>query len=136
MSPILLDTCALIWIAEGRLTAAANDALAERFAASVAVYVSPVTAWEVGLLSSLGRLALRMDPVRWFEAALERPGTQVAPLSPTTLVAASFLPGAPPRDPADRILIATARHLACPVMTRDRAILAYAEERHVAAITC
>jgi PIN domain nuclease of toxin-antitoxin system len=57
-------------------------------------------------------------------------------LDPETLIESSFLPGEPPRDPADRIVLATARAHALPVMTRDRAILAYAEAGHVGAIPC
>ena len=60
MSPILLDTCAAIWIAEGAVIAdEAMAALAEAFDRRVPVLVSPITAWEVGQLVSRGRLARR-----------------------------------------------------------------------------
>jgi PIN domain nuclease of toxin-antitoxin system len=47
-----------------------------------------------------------------------------------------FLPGKPPRDPADRIIAATARDLGATLVTRDRALLAYGEEGHVAVLEC
>jgi PIN domain nuclease of toxin-antitoxin system len=57
-------------------------------------------------------------------------------LSPQILIASSFLPGKPPRDPADRIIIATARDLGATLITRDGLILKYAEEGQVSAIAC
>ena len=52
------------------------------------------------------------------------------------LIASSFLSGAPPRDPMDRILIATARELAATLVTRDRAIIAYEETGNVRVVEC
>jgi PIN domain nuclease of toxin-antitoxin system len=52
------------------------------------------------------------------------------------LIASSFLPGAPPRDPADRILLATARDLGATLTTRDRLLLKYGEEDQVSTIPC
>jgi PIN domain nuclease of toxin-antitoxin system len=54
----------------------------------------------------------------------------------TETIVVRYSPGAPPRDPADRIVIATARALGLQLVTRDRAILAYADAGHVAAIPC
>ena len=53
-----------------------------------------------------------------------------------TLVESSFLPGAPPRDPADRIILAAARSSGLQIVTRDRAILSYAEQGHAWALEC
>jgi PIN domain nuclease of toxin-antitoxin system len=52
------------------------------------------------------------------------------------LIASSFLPGMPPRDPMDCILIATARELAATLVTRDRAIIAYGETGNVSVLAC
>jgi PIN domain nuclease of toxin-antitoxin system len=49
---------------------------------------------------------------------------RLADMSPDLLIAASFLPGKPPRDPADRIIAATARDLGAALITRDRALIA------------
>lgn len=135
-SPILLDTCAAIWAAEpDGLSPAAQAALAEADAAGVAVYVSPITAWELGMLVSRGRVALLEPPMRWFSGLLEA-GVQLADLDLSTLVDSSFLPQSRLRDPADRIITATARAMGCRIMTRDRPILAYAAAGHVQAIAC
>jgi PIN domain nuclease of toxin-antitoxin system len=53
-----------------------------------------------------------------------------------TLITTSFLPGKPPRDPADRIILATARDLGATLVTRDRALLAYGEAGNVSTIAC
>jgi PIN domain nuclease of toxin-antitoxin system len=57
-------------------------------------------------------------------------------LSPDILIASSFLPGEPPRDPADRILLATARGLGATLITRDRLLLKYGENGGVSTIAC
>jgi PIN domain nuclease of toxin-antitoxin system len=57
-------------------------------------------------------------------------------LSPDILIASSFLPGKPPKDPADRILLATARDIGATLVTRDRALLKYGEEGQVSTIAC
>jgi PIN domain nuclease of toxin-antitoxin system len=134
---ILLDTCALLWIAEDTpIDPAATQAIDEAYAADLAVCASPISAWEIGLLVARNRLALSMAPAAWFRQLATRTGLALCPLEPDTLIEASFLPGSPPRDPADRIILATARALTLRVLTRDRAILAYARDGHVAAIPC
>lgn len=135
--PLLLDTCALVWIAAGETIGDAARAAVEAAAeAADGLAVSPITTWEIGLLVSRGRLTLTASPHAWVDAILARPEVALAGLSPDILIASSFLPGAPPCDPADRIIIATARAHRMRVVTRDRLILAYAEAGHVEAIAC
>ena len=135
--PILLDTCALIWIAQGDpLSDEALRALNEEWAAETALGVSPISAWEVGLLVSRGRLALTMPPQRWWGLAVEKLGLVLAPMPPELLIASTSLPGAPPNDPADRIVAATAREQGLRVMTRDRRLLDYGDAGHIDTILC
>ena len=61
---------------------------------------------------------------------------RLAHLSPDLLIVSSYLPGTPPRDPMDRILIATARDLAATLVTRDREMLAYGERGNVSVLGC
>ncbi len=135
--PLLLDTCAVIWIADDQpIAPEADEAIQEAFHASVLAFVSPITAWEIGLLVSRGRVRLMMSPQLWFDRMLAAPGIALANLSPAVLIASSFLPGNPPRDPADRIIAATAREYGYRLMTRDRQLLAYGEEGHLQVISC
>ncbi len=134
---LLLDTCATIWIsAQQPMAQSAEEALAEARTRDATIYVSAITAWEIGLLVSRGRLNLQMTPDRWFARLMQAPGLQLSEISPSVLIAASFLPGQPPRDPADRVLAATAREHGFQLVTRDRQLLDYAEHGHVQALVC
>ncbi|MEX2127563.1 MAG: type II toxin-antitoxin system VapC family toxin [Xanthobacteraceae bacterium] len=137
MQPLLLDTCAVIWLAEDEpIAQEAADALNAAHAAGVATYISPITAWEVGLLAARERLKLLITPERWFDRLLALPNVRLAEMRPDVLIASSFLPGKAPRDRADRIIAATARDLGCTLMTRDRALLEYGEQGHVKILAC
>lgn len=136
MQPLLLDTCAVIWLADGeQLARAAVEALTAANDEGAPTYVSPITAWEVGQLVARNRLNVYATPSRWFSGLLER-GATLAGMSPDLLIASSFLPGRPPRDPADRIIVATARDLGAMIVTRDRALLDYGKQGHVGVVKC
>jgi PIN domain nuclease of toxin-antitoxin system len=134
VQPLLLDTCAVIWLTEkAPLRPAAVEALRVNAGAT---YISPITAWEVGMLAARGRLQLLIRPERWFGNLLDVPGVRLADMSADLLIASSYLPGKPPRDPTDRIIAATARELGATLITRDRALLDYGEEGHLAVLAC
>jgi PIN domain nuclease of toxin-antitoxin system len=137
MQPLLLGTCAVIWIAENdKIAPQAIEALDSAQEASTATYVSPITAWEIGLLVARERLKLLITPQCWFARLFETPGVRLADMSPDLLIASSYLPGKPPRDPADRIIAATARDHGCTLITRDRALLDYGEQGHIRVLEC
>jgi PIN domain nuclease of toxin-antitoxin system len=135
--PLLLDTHAAVWIVEDQpIAAAATTAVDAAHQAGSIVFVSAISAWEIGLLVSRNRLSLVARPERWFQRLLAIPGVHLADLSPDILIASSFLPGAPPRDPADRIILATARELGATLITRDRLLLEYGNAGQVSTIAC
>ena len=137
MPPLLWDTCAAIWIYEkARLAQPAIEAMAEAHRRGVASYISPITAWEIAMLTSRGRLQLLIRPERWFSNLFEVPGVRLADLSPDVLIASCYLPGKPPKDPTDRIIAATARELGATLITRDRALLHYGGQGHIAVLEC
>jgi PIN domain nuclease of toxin-antitoxin system len=137
VQPFLWDTCAAIWIyEEAKLAPDAVDLMAAASREGAPSYISPITAWEVGSLVSRGRLQLLIRPERWFANLFNAPGVKLAGMSPDLLIASSYLPGAPPRDPFDRIIIATARELGATVITRDRALLDYGAQGHVSVVEC
>jgi PIN domain nuclease of toxin-antitoxin system len=133
---LLLDTNAAIFAVEGTLRPAAASLLTEKFRDGETVLLSPITGWELGLLFSRGRLRAAIRPREYLRRLTSMPGVALARLSAEIMMDSSFLPGAPPRDPADRIIAATAREHACTVMTRDAALLAYAREGHLSAVEC
>jgi PIN domain nuclease of toxin-antitoxin system len=136
---VLLDTCAVIWLANG--DPFQNDAGRKIIRAALAdgVFVSPISAWEIGMLSRprTGRgIEFLPDPATWFARFMAGPAIKTAALTADIAIAASWLPEPLHGDPADRLLIATARHLAMPIVTRDTRIVAYAAAGHVGAIAC
>lgn len=134
---LLLDTCALIWIMNNAdLSPTAVQYIDEAYDQGEAVYASPITAWEIGLKAAKGRFKSILTPHRWLEEVLRTPNVKLAELTPQVLLESSFLPGSPPRDPADRIIIATAREFGLCVVTRDSALLQYANEGYLNAIAC
>jgi PIN domain nuclease of toxin-antitoxin system len=135
---VLLDTCAIIWMVQDQPMAATAVAAIRQASTHVRVLVSPVSAWEVGLLAVRvrGAVTFKPTPGQWFERLLVKPGIRLTPLTPGAAIAASCLPGQLHSDPADRLLIATARELDVPLVTRDQRILAYAAQGHVQAIAC
>jgi len=138
---LLLDTCALIWLANGDpLTKTATEAI-DHAGRADRVFVSPISGWEIGLLSkprARRSAALRFspDPKTWFAKALAGPGISEARLTSEIAIDASFLPGELHGDPGDRLIIATARHFGLPIVTRDRRIIDYADAGHVEVIRC
>ncbi len=134
---LLLDTCAIIWIAlEEQIKPEAKAAMKAAAATDERVRVSPISAWEMGLLSAKGRLPTTMPPSVLFREVIATPGIRIEALSPEVLIESSFLPGSLHSDPADRILIATARAFGLTLVTRDKAILDYARQGHVSALAC
>jgi PIN domain nuclease of toxin-antitoxin system len=135
--PLLLDTHAAVWVAEDMpVSKDAAEAINAAHLAQNPIYISAITAWEIGLLVSRNRLSLVARPERWFQRLLATPGVRLADLSPDVLIASSFLPGEPPRDPADRIILATARDLGARLITRDRLLLKYGEDGQVSTLPC
>ncbi|MCL6709205.1 type II toxin-antitoxin system VapC family toxin [Pseudomonas sp. R2.Fl] len=133
----LLDTCAIIWIAEGvSLSQDAGTVLSRSRAGDCRIYVSSMSAWEVGMLISKGRLPTAKSAPLWFRDIVEAIDAEIVDTSLSVLIEASFLPQPVHNDPADRILIATAREHDLTIVTRDRAILTYGAAGHVKVLAC
>ena len=133
---MLLDTCAAIWLMNGdRMSAASREAITAAQQAGQ-VHVSPITAWEIATLAARGRVVMRLSPESWFRALLAQPGVALVPMPPEVLIASATLPGAPPRDPADRIIAATARSHGQTIITRDGALVPYAAAGHIQVVEC
>lgn len=122
---MLLDTCALLWLAEGgrRLTPRSRLAIS----ASTVVYVSAISAFEIGIKHRFGKLKLPALPGEWFRAVVAQHDLAVASLDLDICMAATELP-AIHRDPCDRFIIATARLRSLPVVTADTRFASYGIE--------
>lgn len=132
---LLLDTHVLIW-----LTEFAPELSAERrrdvdeAAQTDGVLVSSISFWETAMLLEKQRILLKQPLLMWREVVLSRPGISEATIDSRIAIDAVTLPGDLHSDPADRMLIATARHTAATLMTRDARILEYAAAGHVQAV--
>lgn len=134
---LLFDTHALIWTVDDQpISLAAQVAINSANAAGRPIYVSPISAWERGMLVAKGRVTSPLTPKAWFQLVLASPQIALAELTTEILTDSSFLPPPMHGDPADRILVATARALNLTLITRDRAILRYAAQGHVRALAC
>ncbi len=114
---LILDTCALLWLAQGDATALSNETRSRIDAAAV-VYVSAITGFEIGIKYRKGKLELPALPSEWFDAVLEQHDIQVIPLDLAVCIRATELPTIH-ADPCDRMIIATAQSRSLPVVTGD-----------------
>lgn len=133
---LLLDTHLWIWMVEDRHVQIAPRVVGEMDRASARghLLVSAISVWEVSMLQVKGRITLSLELEEWVRRGLTAPGVRLADLSPEILVESTRLPGSVHGDPADRMLIATARRTGATLVTRDAAILAYAREGYLAVL--
>jgi len=87
--------------------------------------ISAISCWEVAKLVEYKRLELPLPLEEWFELALSYPGVQLLALTPEVAIESTRLPPPFHRDPADQIIVATARIYGCPLVTSDEKILRY-----------
>ena len=132
---ILLDTHILLWLVEGdnRLGRQVRARIATE-AAAENVVVSTISFWEIGLLIEKNRIALSMPLGDFAEVVTRRGDIKVVPVDTGIAVGTASLPPGLHGDPGDRMLVATARHLVCPLATTDGKILTYAAQGHLQAI--
>lgn len=132
--PVVLDTHVWVWwMAKAPLSTAAIEAI-DAAAARGDVLVPAISVWEVAMLVQRGRLILT-SPIRdWCAWALAQPGFSLAPMTPHLAIDSVGLPGVLHQDPADRLIVATARCAEATLVTRDRKLLSYAAEGHVLAL--
>ena len=121
---IILDTHIWIWWVDGnvRLTQTHHEWI-NQFQ-SQGLGVSIISCWEVAKLVELNKLALSHPVDKWIDAALAYPGVQLIDLTVPIVLESTQLEGFH-RDPADQMIVATARVYECPLLTADIKILAY-----------
>ena len=122
---IILDTHIWVWWVHGdaRLDEKQLKWLEENEAGGLGV--SAISCWEIAKLVEYGRLGLPCSVADWFEQALAYPGIRLVDLTPRIALESTQLPAGFHRDPADQIIVATARVNHCPLLTVDSKILAY-----------
>jgi PIN domain nuclease of toxin-antitoxin system len=122
---VMLDTCALLWLAEGG--GELSEAALQGIEAAPVVYVSAISGFEIGIKVQKGKLELPARPADWFAAVLEHHDIEVLPLVLEVCIRAAELP-AIHADPCDRMIIAAAQMHHVPVVTTDSLFSRYGIE--------
>lgn len=125
---IVLDTHALLWWVSGdtqSLSPTAARAIGHEMQGGK-VLVSSISAWEIAMLIAKGRIGLSMDIEQWLKTVAEIPSLSFVPIDNEIALKSVELPGEFHKDPADRMIVATARKFSAPLVTADEKIQAYA----------
>jgi PIN domain nuclease of toxin-antitoxin system len=130
---IVLDTHALIWWVNGdsQLSSLAIDSIEAALSEERPVMISTITAWEIAMLVEKDRLVLTMDLDEWLETVDNITGVEWVPVTRQVAVDSVNLPGEFHQDPADRLIVALARHENAQLISADGRIQAYPHVRCV-----
>ena len=122
---IILDTHVWLWwsMDSPRLREAHRLAISEN--QDDGIGICSFSCWEISKLFERGKLELSLDLVDWFEKALDQPGVILLDMNPEIAIESNRLPGHFHRDPADQVIVATARTHRCPLVTSDGKIIDY-----------
>ena len=128
---LLLDTHIALWLDSGndRLRPSTRALIDDCWQNGGTIFLSSVTAWEIALLVDTGRIDLDVPVDAWVQRFLDRPGIEGAPLAHSAAARSYQLNHLEHRDPADRLLIATAIELRCPLVTYDERITQFGKKR-------
>ena len=115
---VVLDTQVLVWInlAPKKLTRKAMETMAE----AETLLIPSISLWEISMLVHYGRLELPCPPLDWFDTVCGLPRVRLQEITPRIAVISGST--AMHGDPADRLVVATAKALNCPLITADRKI--------------
>lgn len=124
---IVIDTHVLVWWVSGSdsLSDAADKIIKDTLNSNDEVIISSISAWEISMLIEKGRLVLSMDVESWFDEVSQIDGVRFMPVDNEISIKSTMLPGEFHKDPADRMIVATARKLAVPLITADEKIIHY-----------
>ncbi len=122
---IILDTHIWIWWVhdDSKLTTTQRSIITAHEQDTIGI--SAISCWEVAKLVEIGRLTLARPLSEWTNLALSYPGVSLIELTPQIAIESTQLPGTFHRDPADQIIVATARVFDIPLVTSDTKILSY-----------
>ena len=126
---ILLDTHIWVWWVDANPQLSSSQRMHLEDHASAGLGVSVISCWEVAKLAEVKRLELRLPVADWIRQALAYPGIRFLYLTPRIVIESTQLPGSFHRDPADQLIVATARIRGCSLLTADARILGYPHVR-------
>jgi PIN domain nuclease of toxin-antitoxin system len=121
----LLDTNIWIWMVESHQSIPRNILPILLEPENYPFYISAISVWEVAKKASLDKLTLSIPVRDWLVQATRKPFIEIIPLSVDIALESTILPGVFHKDPADQIIVASARQSNMTLLTSDRLILAY-----------
>jgi len=125
MTRVLLDTHVWIWWSIGA-SESFSAKVRKVLEAASKKYVSAISCWELAKLVEKKRLGLTIHPLIWIKRSLQESNIRVADLTPEIAVESTMLREFH-SDPADQIIVATARILGVPLVTSDKRILNFSD---------
>jgi PIN domain nuclease of toxin-antitoxin system len=93
--------------------------------------IASISIWEFAMMVARGRIEIKMTSEQWLDYAIQKTGLRVLELTPKVAIESCELPGDFHGDPADRIIVATARVNGAVLVTKDQKILKYPHVKSV-----
>jgi PIN domain nuclease of toxin-antitoxin system len=134
---LLLDTHVAVWLADGskRLKASTLSLIESRFVKGQ-LCLSPISAWEIGMLVSKDKLKIEQPVALWFADFVHRFDISILEITPEIAINSSFLPGKLHGDPGDRIIVATALAHSIALISADNELISYSKQGFIEVIAC
>ena len=135
MKGLLLDTHVWIWYVIG--SNEISKPLRKEIGNAIKnnkIHIAAISLWEISMLESKRRIILEMPCLEWIKSAIDYTHAQILHVIPEIAVESCYLPGDFHEDPADRLIVATARVEALPIVTRDARILQYSRKKYISTI--
>ena len=129
---ILVDTHIWIWHLNGDLTLSTNiSKIIDTSALENELYICAISVWEIAMLVSKNKMTLNTSCQAWVDKSLSLPGVSLIPLTPEIAIESCYLPGNFYGDPADRMIVASARIENLSLITRDKKIVQYCKHHGI-----
>lgn len=127
---LLLDTHVWLWLISGEKTLSSKSlSIIQTANETQTLYLSDISLWEMSMLASKNRIILNQPVLAWIHMAIKLTGVRLIRLTSEICVESTELPGMFHGDPADRLIVATARVMNLHLMTRDAKILEYGHSK-------
>ncbi len=136
MNEILLDTHTFIWYVNGNEISKKARATIDSAIQAHCIYLAAISLWEVSMLEAKQRIVLEMPCLEWMNRAIRELHLQILPITPSIALESCHLPGNFHGDPADRLIVGTARSEGMTLVTRDSNILEFSKAKFLSTIKC
>ncbi|MFN8656803.1 MAG: type II toxin-antitoxin system VapC family toxin [Candidatus Obscuribacterales bacterium] len=133
---IILDTHIAVWLSARSSIKPSALAILEHAFQEGRLWISPISAWEIGMLVSRNRLDLGQSPRSWFDRFVQQFSVSVLDLTPEIAINSSFLPGDFHDDPADRMIVSSAQVYSATIASADNLILSYGKRGMIKVLPC